>query len=186
MPLQMSEADIIDGCIKGERKAQEQLYKVFASRMYAVCLRYAKDRMEAEDILQEGFVKVFQHIGKYQPNGPFGGWIRRVFINTAIEHYRRQVRNPIDNVDEVPDQNEVPDDAIDQMSVRELIQLISKMPDGYRQVFNLFAIEGYMHQEIAEMLGISVGTSKSQYSRARKYLQDSIKMVKEIKHARRI
>lgn len=179
----MSEADIIAGCKQGDRKAQELLYKMYASKMYAVCLRYSKDRMEAEDFLQEGFVKVFQNIHRYQPNGPFGGWIRRVFVNAAIEIYRKNARSPISQPDEMPDGVDDQETPIEHLGVKELIQMITAMPDGYRQVFNLFAIEGYMHQEIAAMLGISEGTSKSQYARARKYLQEVIRKTQEKNHA---
>lgn len=136
-----------------------------------VCLRYAKNQAEAEDILQDGFVKVFGNMHKFQPYGSFEGWVRRIFVNTAIEYYRQRRRFMINDIELENQDFEFGDDVVDKMAAEEIIALIKDMPDGYRMVFNMYAIEGYSHKEIADELGISVGTSKSQYSRARSYLQ---------------
>lgn len=139
--------------------------------MMGVCLRYAKNQAEAEDILQDGFVKVFSNMHKFQPYGSFEGWVRRIFVNTAIEYYRQRRRFMINDIELENQDFEFSDDVLDKMAAEEIIALIKDMPDGYRMVFNMYAIEGYSHKEIADELGISVGTSKSQYSRARSYLQ---------------
>lgn len=136
-----------------------------------VCLRYAQNQAEAEDILQDGFVKVYSNIHKYQPYGSFEGWVRRIFVNTAIEYYRQRRRFVISDIELENTDFEFKEDVVDSMSAQEILKLISKMPDGYRMVFNMYAIEGFSHKEIAEELSISIGTSKSQYSRARTYLQ---------------
>lgn len=169
-----NEAMIIEGCKNGDRHSQQKLYKLYASKMYAICYRYASGKMEAEDILQEGFVKVFTNLYKYIPSGPFGAWIKTIMVNTAIEHYRKNKRSIIDIRENLPDENPTNSDVIEQFSVKEILELVNKMPDGYKQIFNLYAIEGYKHFEIGEMLGISEGTSKSQYSRAKKFLQNLI------------
>lgn len=163
--------------LKGDRAAQEMLYRQFSGKMFAVCLRYFPDRMEAEDILQEGFIKVFTHLGQYTGNGSFEGWIRRVVVNTALEKLRKKnVFIPMtDHVEKQSGSTTNP--AISNMGAKELMKLVTDLPQGYRVVFNLYAIEGYSHAEIAEKLGISEGTSKSQLARARATLQ---KMVKEI------
>lgn len=163
--------EIIDGCIEGRRKAQYKFYNYFSGKMMGVCLRYAQNEAEAEDILQDGFVKVYSNIHKYQPYGSFEGWVRRIFVNTAIEYYRQRRRFVISDIEIENSDFEFKDDVVDRMSANEILNLITKMPDGYRMVFNMYAIEGYSHKEIAEELGISIGTSKSQYSRARTYLQ---------------
>lgn len=170
----MDEAQMIEGCKQGDRAAQHKLYKLYASKMFAVCNRYASDRMDAEDILQEGFVKVFTSIGKYLPIGPFGAWVKTIMVNTAIQHYRKNKRSIIENFETMPDHGAVDPGVIDRMSSIEVLDLVKKLPEGYRQIFNLYAIEGYKHYEIGEMLGISEGTSKSQYARAKKSLQEMI------------
>ncbi|MDZ4758117.1 MAG: RNA polymerase sigma factor [Bacteroidota bacterium] len=170
----MNEAEMIEGCKRGDRVAQHKLYKLYAGKMFAVCFRYASDRMDAEDILQEGFVKIFNGVAKYLPIGPFGAWVKTIMINTAIQHYRRNKRSIIDSVEYVPDNSPAEPGIIDSMSVAEVMDLVKKLPDGYKQIFNLYAIEGYKHYEIGEMLGISEGTSKSQYARAKKSLQEMI------------
>jgi len=142
--------------------------------MMGVCMRYAASRTDAEDILQMGFVKMFQKITYFKNEGSFEGWVRRIMVNTAIELYRKNVRLlhtvELEGVVEVDDAN-----ALSQLAVKDLMQLVQNLPDGYRMVFNLYAIEGYSHKEIAEQLGISEGGSKSQLSRARNYLQEKIR-----------
>lgn len=166
--------EIINGCIAGKRKAQNALYKMFAPKMYAVCLRYSKDSTEAEDILQDGFIKVFQHMGAFKHEGSFEGWVRRIMINTALERFRK--KNPLFPVGDIypTAKNMKYEDIESNISADELLGLVQKLPPGYRTVFNLYAIEGYSHQEIGEMLNISVGTSKSQLARARAALQQEI------------
>ncbi|MBI1183396.1 sigma-70 family RNA polymerase sigma factor [bacterium] len=139
--------------------------------MMGVCLRYAQNQAEAEDILQDGFVKVFSNMHKYQPFGSFEGWVRRIFVNTAIEYYRQRRKFMINDIELENQDFEFNDDVVDRLAAEEILALIKGMPDGYRMVFNMYAIEGYSHKEIAEELGISIGTSKSQYSRARTHLQ---------------
>jgi len=142
--------------------------------MYGVCLRYAKDATEAEDILQDGFIKVFQHIASFKNEGSIEGWVRRIMINTALERFRK--KNPLYPVSEIYDvaRHLKYEDIESQISANELMGLVQKLSPGYRTVFNLYAIEGYSHKEISEQLGISEGTSKSQLARARAVLQDEV------------
>lgn len=145
--------------------------------MLGVCMRYAKDRYEAEDMLQMGFVKVFQKVKEFRSEGSFEGWIRRIMVNTAIETYRKNQRsmNVVD-IDEVYDAPQVTFD-MNGLEVKDLLRLIQQLSDGYKLVFNLYAIEGYSHKEIAEQLGISEGASKSQLSRARAILKEKLKKI---------
>lgn len=170
----MNEDQLILGCKNGEREAQKALYHKYAAKMLAICMRYIGEKMEAEDILQDGFIKIFTHFPKYESTGSLGGWIRTVMVNTAIEHYRKNKRNIIDlTVDKYPHQA-FDEGLIERIDAKQILKMIARLPDGYRQVFNLYAIEGYKHQEIGIMLGISEGTSKSQYARAKKHLQEII------------
>ena len=164
----------MEGCKAGNRQMQELLYKQTASKMMAVCMRYAKDRMEAEDVLQIGYIKIFQKVKEYRGEGSFEGWIRKIMVNTAIESYRKNLR--MLNVVPIEDAYEQPSQGFDfsSLGMQDLMKLIQKLADGYRMVFNLYAIEGYAHKEIAEILGISEGASKSQLSRARAILQKEI------------
>ncbi len=174
--------ELIKKCKAGERKAQEMLYKQFASKMLGVCLRYATGRMEAEDMLQNGFIKVFNKIGDYRFDGSFEGWIRRIMVHTSIEHYRKHhkmVLSPIDEVYEQANDDHLP---TSKLAAEELMALIQQLPAGYRIVFNLYAIEGYSHKEIAAIAGISEGTSKSQLSRARSILKEQIIKEQEKKY----
>jgi RNA polymerase sigma factor (sigma-70 family) len=166
--------DLMEGCQAGDRKMQELLYKQTASKMLAVCMRYAKDRMEAEDVLQMGYIKIFQKIKEYRGDGSFEGWIRRVMVNTAIESYRKNLRSL--NVVEIDEAYEQPSTGFDfgTLGMQDLMKVIQKLADGYRMVFNMYAIEGYSHKEIGEALGISEGASKSQLSRARTILKEEI------------
>jgi len=166
--------DLMEGCKAGDRKVQELLYKQTSAKMYALCLRYAKDHMEAEDCLQMGYVKVFQKIQDYRGDGSFEGWIRRVMVNTAIGSYRKNLRNL--TVVQLEEAYEQPSTGFDfsKLGMQDLMKLIQQLADGYRMVFNLYAIEGYSHKEIADMLGITEGASKSQLSRARAILKEKI------------
>jgi len=164
----------MEGCKAGDRKMQELLYKQTAAKMLAVCMRYARDRMEAEDVLQMGYIKIFQKIKEYRGDGSFEGWIRRVMVNTAIESYRKNLRSL--NVVEIDEAYEQPSTGFDfgTLGMQDLMKVIQKLADGYRMVFNMYVIEGYSHKEIGETLGISEGASKSQLSRARAILKEEI------------
>ncbi|HRP56638.1 RNA polymerase sigma factor [Agriterribacter sp.] len=174
----MSESDLIKGCLEGDRRAQEFLYQRFSPKMYGVCLRYAGKAEDAQDILQDGFVKIFKNFRMYRGEGSFEGWVRRIFVNTAIEHYRRQANlYPVtENHENMLETKEL--SAFDSLSVKDLMKIIQQLSPGYRTVFNLYVIEGYSHKEIAEMIGISEGTSKSQLARAKGVLQNIIKTKK--------
>lgn len=173
----LSEEKLIKLCLAGDAKAQRELYQRFAPKMWAVCLRFAKDRMSAEDILQEGFVRVFGKLDQYTFEGSFEGWIRRIMTNTAINYYRKNLMNVNRELvfDDVFSKEGIREDAIDRLSAQELIEMVQELPEGYRIIFNLYAIEGYTHKEIGDMLGLSESTSKSQFMRARVSLQEKIK-----------
>jgi RNA polymerase sigma factor (sigma-70 family) len=167
--------DLIKCCKAGERKAQENLYKHFASKMLGVCFRYATDRMEAEDMLQNGFIKVFQKIHDYRGDGSFEGWIRRIMVHSAIEFYRKHHKMmQLVDLDYAAWQPSVNPMATAGLAAKDLMALIQRLPSGYRIVFNLYAIEGYSHKEIAALTGITEGASKSQLSRARTVLKQQI------------
>lgn len=171
----ISESDLIEGCLRGERKMQYELYQRFAPKMYGVCLRYAGNAEEAEDILQEGFIKVFNKMSSYRGDGSFEGWIRRVFVNTAIEHFRKKTYlQPITETEENTIEGKYLS-VMDQLAEKDIIQLVQQLSPGYRTVFNMYVIEGYTHRQIAEILEISEGTSKSQLSRAKIILQGLVK-----------
>ncbi len=169
--------NVIEQCIAGRRSSQELLYNFYAPKMFGICLRYAKDYHAAEDILQEGFIKVFNHLDRFRGEGSFEGWIKRVFVNTAIEHYRKASNQQ--SITELSDDanRAVGEVASSFLAKEDLLHLVQQLPLGYRTVFNLYAIEGYSHKEIAKMLQISEGTSKSQLARARNTLQKMLKSV---------
>ena len=171
----ISETDLIEGCLRGERKMQHELYQRFAPKMYGVCLRYAGNAEEAEDILQEGFIKVFNKMSSYRGDGSFEGWIRRVFVNTAIEHFRKKTYlQPITETEENTIEGKYLS-VLDHLAEKDIIQLVQQLSPGYRTVFNMYVVEGYTHRQIAEILEISEGTSKSQLSRAKLILQGLVK-----------
>lgn len=172
----MDEQQLIEGCRSGERRAQKELYDRYSRKMMGVCLRYVNDRETARDLLQDGFVKVFTNIDSYAGAGSFEGWIRRVFVNCALEHLRRSdVLREASELDTVAELIQPDTSAIADLSATELMQLVQELPAGFRTVFNLFAIEGYSHKEIGEMLNITESTSRSQFLRARQLLQRKIK-----------
>ena len=170
----ISETDLIQGCIRGDRRMQELLYNRFSPKMYAVCLRYSGNADDAQDILQEGFIKVFKNLDRFRSEGSFEGWMRRIFVNTAIEHYRRSVN--LYPITESQESNTEDKDwsAFDKLALKDLVRIIQGLAPGYRTVFNLYVVEGYSHREIADLLGISEGTSKSQLARAKGLLQNMI------------
>ncbi len=169
-----SESDLIKGCIDGDRQMQQLLYNRFSPKMYGVCLRYAGNVEDANDILQEGFIKVFKNLGKFRGEGSFEGWVRRIFINSAIEQYRKKVK--LYNVSEVYE-NTVEDkslNALDILATKDVMSIVNELSPGYKAVFNLHVVEGYSHNEIAKLLGINEGTSKSQLARAKGVLKKII------------
>src|ERR1700712_3238701 len=167
--------DLVKRCKANERKAQELLYKHFASKMMGVCLRYATDRMEAEDMLQNGFIKVFQKIDDYRGDGSFEGWIRRIMVHSSIEYYRKYHKMvQLVDIEDAAAYTSVDSSSLSKLAANDLMALIHQLAPGYRIVFNLYAIEGYSHREIAEMTGISEGASKSQLSRARAVLKEQV------------
>lgn len=170
----LGENQLIENCISGNRKSQKDLYDLFAGKMFAVCLRYARNQMDAEDILQEGFVKLFNNLHRFRGEGSFDGWVRRIFVNTAIEHIRRKNLNT--TVSEGLE-NSVKDkykNALDNLYEKDIIASANTLSDGYRTVFTMYAVEGYSHKEIASHLGITESTSKSQFSRAKALLRNMI------------
>ena len=174
-PKHITIEEIIERCKAGERKAQELLYKQFAGKMLGVCLRYATDRMEAEDMLQNGFIKVFNKMADYRGDGSFEGWVRRIMVHSSIEYYRKhhkmmQVVDMEEGGYEIP----VAASATESLNAKDLMALIQQLSPGYKMVFNLYAIEGYSHREIAEIAGITEGASKSQLSRARAILKEQV------------
>ncbi|MBN2680969.1 MAG: RNA polymerase sigma factor [Bacteroidales bacterium] len=172
----LNEEQLIQGCIKNKRGAQKQLFDKYASVLLGVCMRYARNRDEAEDILQDGFVKIFMRIKQYTGKGSFEGWMKRVMVNTALSFYRQNLKHyyhqDIDEVSELKFDEASMEES--EFSEEEIMEIIKNLPDGFRIVFNLYAIEGYKHREIAELLGIDVNTSKSQYSRAKKMIQNRL------------
>ena len=168
----MTDDEIIRNCISGDARAQKQLFEKYSRRMMGLCMRYAARREEAEDMMQDGWIKVFRSLHQFRFEGSAEGWIKRVMVNTCLETLRREKK--MSNHLDIETAEEITFSELnssDTLSVKELLKMIHKLPSGYRTVFNLFAIEGYSHKEIGEMLGINESTSKSQYSRARAHLQ---------------
>lgn len=167
--------NIIKGCQKRDLNAQKELYEIFKGSMFGICMRYAGDYDDAQDILQDGFLKVYEKVHQFQFKGSFYGWIRKIMINTALERFRTkyQMINIDDNIKEVEMKER--SDISTELTVKELLKIVQELSPRYRMVFNLYAIEGYSHKEISRMLNISEGTSKSNLSRARVILQQKIK-----------
>jgi len=171
----MDDATLIIECVNGNPRAQRLLFDKFARKMFSVCLRYAKNEEQAEDVLQDGFVKVFGKLKDFKSEGSLEGWIRRIMVNTALDQIRKNNKQLGDtNLDDVGYKIENNDFIVENMMADDLMKMVQAMPDGYKVVFNMFAIEGYSHSEIADTLGISENTSKSQYSRARAYLRERL------------
>jgi len=169
-----TDKQIIEGCMRNDPAFQQRLYNMLSAKMFAVCLRYANEYNSAQDLLQEGFIKVFRNIEKFRGEGSFEGWVRRIFVNTAIEHYRKQVNMYAIHDTEVKAYEYFDNNALENLKREDIVKSIQKLSDGYRTVFNLYVVEGYSHKEIGDMLGISEGTSKSQLARARYLLQKMI------------
>lgn len=176
----MTEHELIKGCIRQEPVCQRMLFDKHAGKMMGVCLRYAQDNMEAEDMLQDAFIKVFQYIIQFKFEGSFEGWIRRIVVNTAIRHLERKKMSFKEIDDHSPNNPQIDPHAYGHLGEDDLLKLISQLPEGYRMVFNLSVIEGYSHDEIGEMLKIQAGTSRSQLVKARKMLQNQIMQLQKI------
>ena len=172
----MDEVALVNECNKGNPIAQKKLFEKFAPKMLFVCMRYCKEQEDAEDVLQDGFIKVFASLQKYKFEGSFEGWMRRIFVNCALDFLRKQKQlEMIDSINDLEfklEGNSV--STSESLEVEDLMKIIQKLPKGYQLVFNLFAIEGYTHKEISELLHISEDTSKSQYFRARAFLRTYI------------
>lgn len=171
---ELPEKEMIEGCLRGNPLAQEQLYKRFASKMFGVCMRYSSNRMEAEDTLHEGFMRVYRNLDKFGFKGSFEGWVRRIMVNVALKKYQKEKnlylkQEDIERVYDIYEEHGYT--GIDKLNAGDLAKMVQKLAPGFRMVFNLYAIEGYTHKEIGDMLGISENTSKSQLSRARVILQ---------------
>ncbi len=170
--------DLLAGCIREDRAYQKRLYHLYYSKMMAVSMRYTSNREEARDILHEGFMKVFKNIHRYKPQHSLESWIRRIMINTAIDHYRKnkKFKNQVDIEYAANELDDKSNHVIHQLSAEEILKLVQQLSPAYRTVFNLYVVEGFNHREIAEKLGISEGTSKSNLAKARGKLR---KMLKE-------
>ena len=170
------EEQLIAGCKEGKPWAQKEIFERYSGVMLSVCVRYVTDRETARDILQDGFIKLYTKIDTYSGSGSFEGWIRRIFVTTSLEYLRQNdALKQSASIEEYG--NSLPDNeatVLDKISADDLMECIAKLPDGYRTVFNLYAIEGYSHTEIADMLGINESTSRSQFMRARKILQTNV------------
>lgn len=179
----VNDREIIDGCARHERRAQQMLYDKYSRFLLGVCLRYATDKAEAEDILQDSFLKIYFSIKDFSGTGSFAGWLRKVAVNTAITHYHKHLkrRYHIEIEEYVSVETGVNSFEEDLFTSDELYQVLNELPAGYKMVFNLYAVEGYKHKEIAEMLGIDTNTSKSQYSRAKAVLREKLEKLNKLK-----
>lgn len=170
--------ELIDGCLQGDRRSQQLVYKMLYGKMKAVCLRYTKDADHAMDVLQEGFIKVFQNMDKYTGQGSFEGWVRRIMVNLSIDNFRKQKHDLVllgdrQNAEDWEDEPEDEDSEEIEYDFKpnQIIEAMQQLSPAYRTVFNLYVFENYSHQEIADALGINVGTSKSNYAKARKNMK---------------
>ncbi|MFM9946182.1 MAG: RNA polymerase sigma factor [Bacteroidia bacterium] len=175
----MNDEELIQGCIKGKDSYQFEVYQRYSPKMFGVCLRYCANREEAEDVLQDGFIKVFNKIDTFKFNGSFEGWIRKIMVHTALRNkyinFRKHEVNTLEGVDHPSTDEKV----TSNLSLMDLMKLVNELPQGYRIVFNLFAVEGYSHKEIAEMLNIQEATSRSQYLRARQFLREKLDKIQK-------
>jgi len=164
---------MVQACLRGEQRAQRHFYDRFKVKMYGVCMRFAASRTEAEDMLMEGFYKVFRDLHQFKGDCPLEAWVRRVMVNSSLMHLRKKHRKIVDaiSIDDIPNELTSKNEAIDHLNANAVIALIQQLPLGFRTVFNLFAIEGYSHREIGEQLNITESTSRSQYTRARAALK---------------
>lgn len=174
---------IVDGCLRNDRKCQKMIFEMYYGKMMSACLRYITDRDEAQDVLQDGFIKVFNSIAKFDFNGSFEGWVRRIIVNTAIDYIRKKKKDIfqvtdhefiMNNYSEEADEKE-DDNIYLSLKNQEIVDAIKELSPAYRTVFSMYVIDGYSHQQIAEMLNINIGTSKSNLAKARQNLQKLLK-----------
>lgn len=170
-----NEHDLIRACVRKERWAQQVLYEEFYSTLMAICLRYTKNEDEALDLLHESFIKIFRSINKYQVGTSLGAWMRRITVNTAIDHYRKNTRRRTEDIDLAFDLSSQDADAVSKCSEKEILAAIQRLTPAYQTVFNLYIIEGYSHKEIAKELNITESTSRSNLVKARAKLQEMLK-----------
>jgi RNA polymerase sigma factor (sigma-70 family) len=170
----LTEQELINGCIKNNANCQRMLFEQYAGVMMTVCLRYSTDHTEAEDMLQEGFVRVFRYIKQYKSEGSFEGWIKRIVVNAALRILQKKVIRFSEMTEELRDIRQQDAGILSSLNEREILKLISNLPPGYRIIFNLYVLEGYSHDEIAVLLKINSGTSRSQLAKARRTLQEQI------------
>lgn len=173
--------DLIRRCKNNNRSAQEELYRIYAAKLFGVCLKYSDNYQQAEDNLQDGFVTIFEKIGQYKDEGSFEGWMKRILINTALQKHRKQKVYALTNEDNIPEEEVVIE--TEDLSVDFLLKIVQELPERYRQVFNMYVMDGYSHREISVMLKISEGTSKSNLARARMALRDKIERKESIRNS---
>jgi len=182
----MDEIELIDRCKKQDSSAQKFLYNKYSGLLLGICSRYSKSLSDAEDILQEGFLKIFLNIKYFAAIGSFEGWLKKIMVNTAITHYHKNLKHQyhydIEDIKEISIETNEFEEI--EFSKEELFETIQSLPDGYKMVFNLYAVEGYKHKEIAEMMSIDINTSKSQYSRAKKIIQTKLLELKQKKYVK--
>jgi len=168
----LSLKELIDKCKKGDRKAQEQLYRQYSNILFGICLKYSRNKTEAEDSLHDSFMTIFEKIGQYKSKGSFEGWIKRITINTVLQKYRKEeyLKVVSDNLEEEVEVESV----YTEIGLQTLLKYIQELPNKYRMTFNLYVLDGYSHKEISSMLGTSPGTSKSNLARARMILKEKI------------
>ncbi|WBM75394.1 RNA polymerase sigma factor [Saprospira grandis] len=171
------EAQLIQACLEEKRWAQKELYERFYGRMLGVCLRYSNNSEDARDILNEGYIKVFRYLHRYKVGTSLDAWIRRIMINTSIDFYRKAIRHRSEDIETAQHKISEDADAISRYSAKEIMAVIQKLPPSYRAVFNLYAIEGYSHREVAQQLGITESTSRSNLVKARAKLREYIKQL---------
>ena len=169
-----NEAEVVRGCLNNDRYHQKLLYEQYYGSMMAVCMRYTSDREEARDVLHEGFIKIFKNLNRYQEGTNLGAWIRRIMVNTSIDHYRRQAKQPtVVEINQAIHKADV-QDVVASMGAEEILGYVQELSPAYRTVFSLYVVEGYSHREVGELLGISEGTSKSNLAKARAKLKVKI------------
>ncbi len=167
----MSDSELVSECLKGKSSAQRALFQAHSGKMFAICLRYMGNSMEAEDVLQESFIKVFEKLNQWKGDGPLGGWIRTIVVNTSLTRIKNNKKFQLDkNIDEAVTVFDNGEDQLEALQAADLMKLIAQMPDGYKTVFNLFVVEGYGHKEIGDLLGVSESTSKTQFLKAKNWL----------------
>ena len=172
----VSDDKLIEGCRDNDRQAQKLLFDKYRPVMFGICLRYGKSRDEAEDVLMEAFMTIFSEINNFRKEGSLESWMKRIMINSSINNYRKNLKHYFHaDIEDVDDRTMLAEnEAVDSTSTKDVLKIVQELPEGYRMVFNLYALEGYKHREIAKMLNITVGTSKSQLSKARKILQEKV------------